>query len=489
MQQGHRGLVAGSRRLAGVGGDGVGGARELRQFLRRRRRRPRQVLRIRVRRTGRRLAVGPEGDTYLLRCIGGCGSRTVVTRFLPDGTIDRSYGEGGTTPAIAGLESNTGSEAAIAIDAEGRVVVAAVLRQGLVLTRLNLDGSVDHSFSGGGIEGRIECGCVGLRMMIDSAGRIVVDGRSTVTDNGETQYALPSTSTLFFLRILGDGRADPSFGENGRTIVTLEGVFTPQASIVQSDGGIVIAGSKRLRGITPFALRIEPSGSFQRLYGAALMQGPLSARLQATGVTALIGRPNGVRVLGQTESGGYVLALGAQGKVSHSFGQGGFRLLPWKVGSAVADREGRIVGVSAPSYNSNVDAFRLLANGAPDRTFAGGRGVLLLAASEMQSAASEQVVMPPNQRPTFVVSTIDFCRFGCSAEQTLFRLRGGNSARSLPRQGRDGRRHRGGRQARRDAPARRDRRPRRRRRGLRSRRQRPDLRRARPGPAPRWSRA
>ncbi|HET7445052.1 MAG TPA: hypothetical protein VFJ57_10375 [Solirubrobacterales bacterium] len=375
-----------------------------------------------------RLAVGPEGATYLLRCVGGCGSRTVVTRFLPDGKIDRSYGDAGTATATTGIEGNSSEESALAVDPDGRVVVAAVLRQGLVLTRLNPDGSVDGTFSGGGVERRIECGCVGLHLAIDGAGRIVVDGRSTVTDNGESQYALPSTSTLFFSRFLSDGRPDPGFGENGATIVTLEGVFTPQSSIVQSDGGIVIAGSKRLHGIWPFALRIEPNGSFQRLYGAALMKGPLNARLKATGATALIARPNGVRVLGETESGGgYVLALGAQGKVSHSFGEGGFRLLPWKVTSAAGDRQGRIVGVGTQSLSHHVTAFRLLANGAPDRTFAGGRGVLLMQISEMESAASEQVVIPPNQRPTFLVSTVDFCRFQCGADQTLFRLRGGDA--------------------------------------------------------------
>jgi uncharacterized delta-60 repeat protein len=375
------------------------------------------------------IAVGPEGDTYLLRCVGGCGNSVVVTRYLPDGKVDTSYGIGGTTPALGGIEGNT-NEAAIAVDSEGRAVVASVLRQGLVLARLNPDGSADRGFSGGGVESRIECGCQGLHVAVDSSGRIVVDGRSTFTDYGEGPYALRSTSTLFFLRYLADGRPDPSFGENGKTIVTLEGIFTPQASLIQSDGGIVIAGGKRLQGVTTaFALRVEPNGSFQRTYGAALMQGPLTERLMATGVTALVGRPNGVRVLGNTEAGGgYVLALGVQGKVSHGFAQRGFRFLPWEVKSATGDARGRIVATGLAIKNHNLNAYRLLANGEPDRTFAGGRGVLLISGTGEESLVGSEVVMPTSQRPTVLATTAEFCRFQCAYNSTLFRLRGGNSS-------------------------------------------------------------
>jgi uncharacterized delta-60 repeat protein len=371
------------------------------------------------------MATGPQGTTYLLRCPGFCAEGVVVTRFLKTGQVDSTYGNGGSATVLAGVRGTT-EATALAVDSEGRAVIADVLVQGLVVVRLTPDGSLDPSF-GGGVGGRVECGCVGVHVAVDGAGRVVVDGRSSLVDHGEGPYALPTLSTLFFLRLGADGLPDPSFGDSGRTIVSLEGNFTPEASLVQSDSGIVIAGRKLLRGVlTPFALRIEPNGSFQRTYGAALMQGPFIKRFNGISATALIGRPNGVRVLGETGSGGYVLALGAQGKVNHRFGQRGVRLLPWRVQSAVADQEGRITGVGT-GKNGSSDAFRLLANGTLDLTFNGGRGVLLAAATEETSVLSSEVVMAEGERPTFRVVTAGFCRFSCSGETRLIRLRGGSA--------------------------------------------------------------
>src|SRR3954470_20014845 len=79
------------------------------------------------------------------------------TIAIADGAVDRSFGNGGTGSFAPARFSST---LALAVDGEGRVLVAANLDDGsgqsrAAVLRLQSDGSLDASFGAGGVA-RIE---------------------------------------------------------------------------------------------------------------------------------------------------------------------------------------------------------------------------------------------------------------------------------------------------------------------------------------------
>jgi len=112
------------------------------------------------------IARGPNGELYVAgRADDGDGhAAVVVTRFLPNGLVDASFGSGGTRrlqTADTSTDRNAGSSAqAIAIDPDGRIVVTGysmsravggVLETEMIVVRLLADGQVDTAFGSGGI--------------------------------------------------------------------------------------------------------------------------------------------------------------------------------------------------------------------------------------------------------------------------------------------------------------------------------------------------
>ena len=228
-----------------------------------------------------------------------------VLRYNPDGSLDASFGDNGvvTTP-IASQENEGGSDLAysLAIQSDGKIVVAGVSEihdesYDVALVRYNLDGSLDSSFGAGGITmtdlGYYDDNCGGVAVQSD--GKIVLAGGNrfgfvvarynangfldaSFGDNGKvtTQIGAPSNrgsatdiaiqsdgrivlagnirqpfqpynyddvSTDFALACYNaDGSLDTSFGVGGK-MTTSVGRYDWSSSIaVQADGKIVLAG-------------------------------------------------------------------------------------------------------------------------------------------------------------------------------------------------------------------------------------------------------
>jgi uncharacterized delta-60 repeat protein len=95
-------------------------------------------------------ALQPDGKIVV---VGGVTNRFVagfgVARFNLDGSLDLSFGNGGTVNTTFSAASNTERATAVAIQGGGRIVVAGADTV-LELARYNADGSLDTSFSGSG---------------------------------------------------------------------------------------------------------------------------------------------------------------------------------------------------------------------------------------------------------------------------------------------------------------------------------------------------
>ena len=146
----------------------------------------------------------------------GDGDVLIAVRLLPNGALDTTYGTNGG--AIIGWPlGSMGAAIQAMLDPAGRIVVtqssgtlSAFPLSGLLLERLNTDGSLDTSFAGGFAFDSDSSNCIGMATWasaFDSAGRIISVGECAVTD---------SDDAFFVARLRGDtGAIDTSFGVSG----------------------------------------------------------------------------------------------------------------------------------------------------------------------------------------------------------------------------------------------------------------------------------
>ncbi|MBA3649464.1 MAG: T9SS type A sorting domain-containing protein [Chitinophagales bacterium] len=161
---------------------------------------------------------------------GSLESDFAVARFNDDGSLDSSFdSDGKVTTAINGYGFS------VAIQIDGKIVVAGTGNGGFALVRYNSDGSLDNTFGSGGIV-TTDFGNSddeGASVSIQSDGKIVVGGFS---DNGsDYDFALA--------RYNSDGSLDNSFDSDGKVTTDFGSVDDLGNSVViQSDGKIVVAG-------------------------------------------------------------------------------------------------------------------------------------------------------------------------------------------------------------------------------------------------------
>lgn len=134
------------------------------------------------------------------------GYRPMLTRFHADGTLDTSFGNGGTADVQVGLAY--GSTYGLAVDAAGGYVLAPKIAGGTSdafgLVRVNADGTLDMGFGLGGIA-RTEVGSA------DDAQTVVNLPGGDLLLAGHTG-ALYQTDLAAFVRYNADGSLEKGFG-------------------------------------------------------------------------------------------------------------------------------------------------------------------------------------------------------------------------------------------------------------------------------------
>ncbi len=190
--------------------------------------------------------------------------QVVLTRFLPTGAVDSSFGASGFATVPPPSHVIEGAGRALLLQPDGKLVVAGAVqrpnfgtafREGVHLARYHGDGTVDTSFGTGG---RVETWTPGRGMSadavaLDPTGRIIVAGciEQDGPSFGQCKFSGPSTATNFFMaRYSPAGVLDPTFG-SAFAGIDIAGYWDAAAGIaVQSDGRIVAAGGASLDGST-----------------------------------------------------------------------------------------------------------------------------------------------------------------------------------------------------------------------------------------------
>jgi uncharacterized delta-60 repeat protein len=268
--------------------------------------------------------------------------RLEAVRYDPDGTLDGTFGQGGT----AAFEYSSGlylTPRSVAVDAAGRLVVAGRLDQyakydpnpDFGVVRLNPDGSPDTGFGTGG---RATVHFANYQFVNDTGPRVAVGaaGDVVLAANGNIDTFPYSGAEHFAVAHLTPaGTLDAGFGTGGKAVIDFG---TPGAYTVDTVSGVAIDAAGRI-----------------------VVAGTTSADFSYSGARFAVAR------------------LETNGTPDASFGTGGKTTIRFgtyqDIAAGVAlDPAGRIVvgGTTYNSFGSALVAARLTTDGSLDPTFGTG---------------------------------------------------------------------------------------------------------------------
>jgi uncharacterized delta-60 repeat protein len=169
---------------------------------------------------GKILVVGHAGN--------GASYGSVVVRYTSDGVLDTTFNQTGYVLSYFG-RNNSGNE--VVVQPDGKIIVAGTSDKNFVITRYNINGTLDPSFGLGGyfsfsFRGWEEA----YEVAVDSKNRIVMLG--------------PDGSNSIVSRNNNDGKEDISFDINGRLVAPGCNIENGAGALaIQNDNKIIIGGS------------------------------------------------------------------------------------------------------------------------------------------------------------------------------------------------------------------------------------------------------
>jgi uncharacterized delta-60 repeat protein len=298
---------------------------------------------------------------------GAAGSDFALARFNPDGSFDRTFSDDGHQTTDFGGAIDAAN--AVAVQSDGKIIAAGGSGGAFAIARYNADGSPDAGF---GVNGRqtTELGGGGSAWEL----AIQADGRIVAAGSCGSSFALA--------RYTPDGSPDRGFSGDGVVTTDVGGSDGARGLAIQTDGKLVAAG----RSGPDFALaRYSSDGALDRTFSADGLQTTdfggqdhaMAVALQADGKIVAGGTATVTDAGGYTQGGDFALArYASDGSLDPSFGAGGRRTteLNWsEAARALAiEPDGGIVIAGEQSslgYPENGSVFALAhygPNGAPD---------------------------------------------------------------------------------------------------------------------------
>ena len=182
-----------------------------------------------------------------------------LARYNVDGALDPAFGNQGTVITDLGSD-DIGN--AIAIQADGKIVLAGTSANDFAAARYGSDGAPDPTFGVGGIV-TTDFGTGAAGIAIQPDGKIVMAGTAYTDTDDHRSY------DLALARCNTDGSWDSTFGEEGLVTTDFSGGDDyGRGVIIQADGRIVVVGRTEASSGFDFALaRYNADGSQDRTFG------------------------------------------------------------------------------------------------------------------------------------------------------------------------------------------------------------------------------
>ena len=213
---------------------------------------------VRAAGSGEAVAVQSDGKVVTAGAINapGGGFDFLVARYNADGSLDISFGQGGIVRSDFGGTSDIAR--AVAIQADGRIVVAGSAGRDFALARYSVQGSPDPTFGDNGlVTTAIGISDAVLDIAIQADGKIVAAGSSS---------AAPGESTFALARYTEAGGLDPAFGTGGK--VTTAFGLTAAYGVALGPGGTIVAGGSADTNLGDAVLaRYRSDGSLDPSFG------------------------------------------------------------------------------------------------------------------------------------------------------------------------------------------------------------------------------
>ncbi|WP_460114909.1 M10 family metallopeptidase C-terminal domain-containing protein [Pseudomonas sp. H2_D02] len=255
---------------------------------------------------GGNAAVQP-GGSYLVAQYVKVGDAWVsgVSRTLADGSLDTSFGNGGTATVPFYWNDNLGQQASFSVQHDGSFFASAGYPSGeIYIARFDATGTLVSSFAEAGVlhlptsVGIHPGGTIDVSLQGD--GKVLVTGQDTLT------------------RLNPDGTLDSTFANGGSLVLDVHA----DALVIQDDGKILLAGAS---GGVASVIRLNADGSLDTDFGdqGQVRWGSESAPFA---VADMVVRADGKLLIGGsqgTSADGYLAALvqlNPDGSLDHSFG-------------------------------------------------------------------------------------------------------------------------------------------------------------------------
>jgi uncharacterized delta-60 repeat protein len=332
-----------------------------------------------------------------------------VERYNPDGSLDSSFGVGGSGIALAsfGSQSVNGTSGALypVAGTTGDIVEEGVSSNGQqVLARFTPNGILDNTFGTGG---EVMTAIPGVSSISSGLNDHVV-----VTSTGQIVALTNSTNTDQFVltRYNADGTLDTTFGQGGFVITAVPNDDTDFGTLLQQpDGSLIVtqtsdANGRNTEGLWDlycFNANGTPNTAFGNGAGYVTTAVPEYGYTETAALYLNAGPSNDGQIVVVGESGEteYLARYNANGSLDNTFGTGGlvqspFSFVPWQ---AAVDANGRIVvaGTGGPAGGAAVaELARFNLNGTPDTTFGNGGLVTTTVAGDADSHGKAVAIYP-----------------------------------------------------------------------------------------------
>jgi uncharacterized delta-60 repeat protein len=338
------------------------------------------------------MAVQSDGKIVVAGCVDGAVDMDLfLARYDADGTLDASFGSGGTvTSDFGGSEVATG----LAIQSDGKIVAAGYSNSDLFVARYGADGSPDPGFAEGG-----------LQLVTLPSGMEAGDGRWPVALRGDGiivaggAYSAATGFDFLVMRLTAAGHIDLGFADSGFFVQDFDsGEDAPTAIALQAEG-FIVSGHANVGGMDDFAaIRLTDAGALDTDFGDGGLLAFAMGNTCAANASALQGESRLV-LAGYRLSGGSALFFMEgfdpyDGALDPSFGSGG--TVSTDMGSDALARavllqsDGKII-VAGDVYPSSFGLARYSADGVLDAGFgdAGIRITSIGGDSSMECAAMQ----------------------------------------------------------------------------------------------------
>ncbi|MFN8151709.1 MAG: hypothetical protein U0R24_11375 [Solirubrobacterales bacterium] len=275
-----------------------------------------------------------------------------VCRMLADGSPDSTFGDNGE--ATIDLGTGFGSANAVGVEQSGRILVGGQTLGHGTVTALLEDGSVDHGFAD---DGTLDLGVNGVVSALAQ------------DDTGRWYAAVSYNGDMAVVRFDDGGVPDATYGENGTQRVPGGSLSQPEGILltVAGDGRVAIGGTAgyyAIHGVdyVTWLSVLGPDGEVDSRFNAGVIRSPFD---DVSGSQAIDGltwdaRGNllvsgGLIVQNYPRGGsstGYIARLRPDGQLDSTFGEEGGGLFPASFstfpGGAISyvsvQPDGRIVG-------------------------------------------------------------------------------------------------------------------------------------------------